>query len=196
MWDERYSDEDYAYGTEPNDFLVEAAHYLPAGRILCIGEGEGRNAVWLAGQGYQVTALDNSSVGLGKAQQLARSRGTSIETVHADLAEYIFEEEHWDGVVSIFCHLPPELRKKVHRRLVSALRPGGVLVLEAYTPDQLELGTGGPAVKEMTMDLEGLEAELKGLSFVHGKELQRPVNEGKYHNGIGSVVQVVGIKPA
>jgi SAM-dependent methyltransferase len=196
MWDERYSDEDYAYGTEPNDFLVEAAHYLPAGRILCIGEGEGRNAVWLTGQGYQVTALDNSSVGLGKAQQLARSRGTSIETVHADLAEYIFEEEHWDGVVSIFCHLPPELRKKVHRRLVSALRPGGVLVLEAYTPDQLELGTGGPAVKEMTMDLEGLEAELKGLSFVHGKELQRPVNEGKYHNGIGSVVQVVGIKPA
>jgi SAM-dependent methyltransferase len=196
MWDERYSDEDYAYGTEPNDFLVEAAHYLPAGRILCIGEGEGRNAVWLAGQGYQVTALDNSSVGLGKAQQLARSRGTSIETVHADLAEYIFEEEHWDGVVSIFCHLPPELRKKVHRRLVSALRPGGVLVLEAYTPDQLELGTGGPAVKEMTMDLEGLEAELKGLSFAHGKELQRPVNEGKYHNGIGSVVQVVGIKPA
>jgi SAM-dependent methyltransferase len=196
MWDERYSDEDYAYGTEPNDFLVEAAHYLPKGRTLCIGEGEGRNAVWLAGQGYQVTALDNSSVGLGKAQQLARSRGTSIETVHADLAEYIFEEEHWDGIVSIFCHLPPELRKKVHRRLISALRPGGVLVLEAYTPDQLELGTGGPAVKEMTMDLEGLEAELKGLSFAHGKELQRPVNEGKYHNGIGSVVQVVGIKPS
>jgi SAM-dependent methyltransferase len=196
MWDERYSDEDYAYGTEPNDFLVEATHYLPRGRILCIGEGEGRNAVWLAEQGYQVTALDNSSVGLEKARQLANSRGTSIETVHADLADYTFEEEHWDGIVSIFCHLPPELREKVHRGLISGLKPGGVLVLEAYRPDQLELGTGGPAVKEMMMDLEGLEAELEGLSFAHGKELHRPVHEGKYHNGMGSVVQVVGIKPS
>jgi len=196
MWDQRYSDAEYAYGTKPNDFLVEAAHYLPKGHILCIGEGEGRNAVWLAKQGYQVTALDNSSVGLQKAQQLARSRGTSIETAHADLAEYGFDEGRWDGIVSIFCHLPPDLRQKVHRGLISALRPGGALVLEAYTPGQLELGTGGPPVREMMIDLEGLEAELQGLSFAHGKELQRPVHEGKYHNGMGSVVQVVGIKPA
>jgi len=196
MWDERYSDEEYAYGTEPNDFLVEAAHYLPSGRILCIGEGEGRNSVWLAEQGFQVTALDSSSVGLEKAQRLARSRSVSIETVHADLAKYSFEEESWDGIVSIFCHLPPELRKKVHRELIRALRPGGVLVLEAYTPGQLQLGTGGPPVREMMMELESLEAELQGLNFAHGKELERPVHEGKFHSGMGSVVQIVGIKPA
>jgi len=195
MWDQRYGDDEYAYGTEPNDFLVEATHHLPKGNILCIGEGEGRNAVWLAQQGWQVTAVDSSSVGLEKAKKLAESRGVEIQTVHADLLDYPFEEAAWDGIVSIFCHLPPTLRKQVHRSAVNALRPGGVLLLEAYTPEQVQLGTGGPPTEVMMMNLETLHSELEGLNFIHALELERPVNEGQFHTGLGSVVQLVAVRP-
>jgi 2-polyprenyl-3-methyl-5-hydroxy-6-metoxy-1,4-benzoquinol methylase len=195
MWDQRYSGEDYAYGTDPNDFLVDAAQHLPKGRILCIGEGEGRNAVWLAEQGWQVTAIDSSSVGLEKAQKLARSRGVEIETIHTDLAHYHFEASAWEGVVSIFCHLPPALRKQVHQNLVPSLKPGGVLLMEAYTPQQIQLGTGGPPTEEMMMDLNILSEELEGLDFIHALETERPIHEGQFHTGRGSVVQLVAVKP-
>jgi SAM-dependent methyltransferase len=140
MWDQRYSSDTYVYGTEPNGFLVTAAARLPPGKVLCLGEGEGRNAVWLAAQGHEVTAVDASGVGLRKAQRLAAERGVTIATVHADLAAFDIEPGTWDGIVSIFCHLPPALRADVHRRCVAGLRPGGVLLLEAYTPRQLGMG--------------------------------------------------------
>lgn len=195
MWDQRYTNSEYAYGTEPNDFLVEAAHHLPKGNILCIGEGEGRNAVWLAQQGWQVTALDSSSVGLEKAKKLAESRGVEIQTVHADLLDYPFEEAAWEGIVSIFCHLPPDLRKQVHKAISRSLRPGGILLLEAYTPEQVQMGTGGPPTEAMMMNLETLNSELDGLNFIHALELKRPVQEGQFHTGLGSVVQLVAVRP-
>jgi len=196
MWDERYSSEDYAYGTAPNDFLVSAARHLPAGgRVLCLGEGEGRNAVWLAKQGYAVRGLDASAVGLAKAQRLAAREGVTIETEHRDLAEADLGESVWDGIVTIFCHLPPPLRRQVHAAAVRALRPGGIFLLEAYTPAQLVFATGGPPVVELMMDLASLREELAGLEFVHGKELERAVHEGLYHNGLAAVVQVIARKP-
>jgi SAM-dependent methyltransferase len=108
MWDQRYGGKEYAYGTEPNEFLVAMASRLPTGRVLCLGEGEGRNAVWLAGQGYDVTAVDASRVGLEKAQRLAVERGVTITTVHSDLAAYDIDSDTWDGILSVFCHLPPQ----------------------------------------------------------------------------------------
>jgi SAM-dependent methyltransferase len=195
MWDERYRGPDYAYGTEPNDFLVATADQLPAGRVLCLGEGEGRNAVWLAGRGLEVTAVDASGVGLEKARRLAAERGVAVDTVHADLATFTLEPGAWDAVVSIFCHLPPALRADVHRRAVAGLRPGGVLLLEAYTPRQLDLGTGGPPVAELMMDADTLRAELAGLDFLHLEELERDIREGAFHAGVGAVVQVLGRKP-
>lgn len=195
MWDERYSSAEYAYGTEPNDFLVARYRQLPSGTVLCLGEGEGRNAVWLAQQGFQVSAVDASGVGLEKARRLAAERGVNIATIHVDLAHYRIEREAWDGVVSIFCHLPPSLRAMVHRQVVAGLRQGGVLLLEAYTPRQIELGTGGPTVAELTMGLDDLRSELVGLDLVHAQELEREVHEGRYHFGRASVVQVIGIKP-
>ena len=113
----------------------------------------------------------------------------------SDLAHYRIEREAWDGVVSIFCHLPPSLRAMVHRQVVAGLRQGGVLLLEAYTPRQIELGTGGPTVAELTMGLDDLRSELVGLDLVHAQELEREVHEGRYHFGRASVVQVIGIKP-
>jgi SAM-dependent methyltransferase len=197
MWDERYNRDEYVYGTEPNDFLEEMAGRLPeGGRVLCLCEGEGRNAVWLAKRGFRVTGIDASAVGLSKAARLAAEQGVTIETIHADLADAELGKECWDGVVSIFCHLPPDLRRKVHQRAVLALKPGGVFLLEAYTPGQLELGTGGPSRAEMMMDLVGLSDELAGLQIEHGVELERDVTEGRLHAGTGAVVQFIARKPA
>ena len=147
MWDKRYAGETYAYGTQPNDFLRDNAQSLPVGDTLCLGEGEGRNAVFLAGLGHRVTALDSSEVGLGKALRLA-----------------------------------------------AALRPGGRFILEAYTPDQLRHGTGGPANEAMMMDVATLHDELAGLEFQIAREVVRDLHEGEFHNGIGAVVQLVARK--
>lgn len=195
MWDERYSEEGYVYGTTPNEFLESVAGQLHTGKTLCIGEGEGRNGVYLATQGHQVTGVDSSSVGMAKAQRLAGEKGVSIETQVADLAHFNIEPEGWDTVVSIFCHLPPPLRKDVHKRVVAGLRPGGYLVLEAYTPKQLAYNTGGPPVAEMMMTTATLREEFGGLEFLHLEELDREVHEGKYHHGMAAVVQLLARKP-
>ncbi len=195
MWDERYSEPGYAYGAEPNDFLAaEAARIPPGGRVLCLAEGEGRNAVWLAGRGLVVTAVDQSSVGLAKAETLAAERGVSIATVQADLAVFEIEPGAWDAIVSIWGHLPRHVREVLHKKVAHGLRPGGVLILEAYTPAQLALGTGGPRDPGMCMTLASLREELAGLEVVVGIEKEREVKEGKYHQGRSAVVQVAAVR--
>lgn len=194
MWNERYSSESYAYGTTANDFLVSMIDRLPVGKILCLAEGEGRNAVWLAQQGNEVTAVDASDVGLQKANRLAEERGVAITTVHADLADYDIGEQRWDAIISIFCHLPPGLRRDVHRRCVAGLRDDGMILLEAYTPLQLEYRTGGPPVAEMMMDAGSLSSELQGLKFLHLQECVRDIHEGEFHEGKGAVVQLLAMK--
>ena len=195
MWDVRYSDKEYVYGTAPNEFLASVAEQIPKGRVLSLAEGEGRNAVYLAELGYKVLAVDASAVGLGKAQRLATERDVTIETRVADLASFAIAPNSWDAIISIFCHLPSGIRSSVHRKVVAGLRPGGVFVLEAYTPTQLKLKTGGPPTADMTMTLNVLRSELEGLRFIHARELERDVIEGKFHTGRGAVVQVVAVKP-
>ncbi len=195
MWDERYSIDSYVYGESPNDFLRERVSALKRGRALCLAEGEGRNSVFLAKHGFTVTGVDSSSVALEKAERLAKKNHVTIETVHADLARYTIEQDSWDSIVSIFCHLPPSLRKTIHRRVVLGLQSGGTFLLEAYTPRQLEFGTGGPPKAEFMMDLGSLKEELAGLEFVHAQELIRDVSEGIKHTGQASVVQVLSRKP-
>lgn len=195
MWDERYQAEEYVYGTLPNDFLRRQTAYLPEGRILCLAEGEGRNAVFLAEQGYDVTAVDQSPVGLAKARKLAEQRHVTIETIVADLAEFTVAPGAWDGIVSIFAHVPTPARHHIHRQVVAGLRPGGVLVLEAYRPEQLQYGTGGPPVPELMMTLKGLRAELSGLEFDYSAETVRDIQEGPLHHGTGAVVQLRARRP-
>jgi 2-polyprenyl-3-methyl-5-hydroxy-6-metoxy-1,4-benzoquinol methylase len=165
-WDERYSEPGYAYGTRPNDFLREHAAHLAGMRVLSLAEGEGRNAVFLADQGYEVTAVDASPVAMRKAAMLAEQNGLALHVQTADLADYDIEPGSWDGIVSIFCHVPPAVRATLHQRVVAGLRPGGVLLLEAYTPDQITLGTGGPRDAGMTMSAQTLEQELDGLDIL------------------------------
>ncbi len=192
MWNEWYGKPGYVYGTEPNDFLVSVASQIPQGRVLCLGEGEGRNAVYLASLGYEVVAVDQSEVGMAKAEKLAAQQGVKITTIAADLAEFVIEPQSWQGVVSIFCHLPSALWEKVHRDAVTGLTPGGMWVLEAYTPRQLTLGTGGPSDVDMLVSLEMVKSKLTGLDWQIAQELDRKIPEGAHRSGMGAVVQMLG----
>lgn len=194
FWDERYAQPGFAYGEAPNDFLVEVAERLPAGgRILCLAEGEGRNAVFLARRGHAVTAVDQSAVGLSKASELAARHGVSIETHVVDLADFDFGSG-WDAIVSVWCHLPPALRARVHAAVVAALAPGGLFVIEAYTPDQIPLGTGGPRDPDLMMSADILRAELPGLQWEVLEERRREIHEGPFHDGLSAVVVGLGVK--
>ena len=194
-WNERYAAAEYYYGTEPNDFLKENVRLVRAvGKVLCLAEGEGRNAVYLASQGLDVTAVDGSSVGLAKMERLAASKGVTIRSIVSDLSDYRIETSSWDAIVSIWCHVPPSLREKLHHAVVGGLRPGGILILEAYHPRQLEFKTGGPPDPALMMTLPDLRRELTGLEWVFAREIEREVHEGKGHFGMSAVTQLVGRK--
>lgn len=196
FWDERYARDDFFYGTAPNDFLAAECHRVPKGRVLCLADGEGRNGVHLATLGYDVTSVDASARGLAKARQLASSRGVALETQLADLATFQLGERAWSGIVSIFAHLPPEIRRAVHGQVARALVPGGIFLLEAFTPKHRELGRiGGPAEVDRLMSMAVLRDELTSLEIVLGHEIEREVNEGINHSGASCVVQVIARKP-
>jgi len=194
-WDERYGTLEYAYGTEPNAFLMQCASRLSAGSdVLAIGDGEGRNGCFLAGLGHRVTSIDRSAEGKRKADLLAAERGVSLDFRVADLADADLGIERFDAAVSIFCHMPSAVRKDVHRRIVAALRPGGLVILEAYCPAQLAFGTGGPKDRDMLISLADALDEFAGLDFLVAQEVEREVVEGRYHTGRAAVTQIVACK--
>ena len=168
MWDQRYSSPEFYYGTQPNDFLAAHIAAIPPGPVLDLGCGEGRNAVFLAGLGHQVTAVDFSAAGLRKGERLAREKGVEVAFVEADLATYEPELDAYAGIVAIFAHMPEAVRKHVHGWIHRALRPGGVFILEAYTPAPLAIEVG--------------------------REVERDIHEGAFHGGPSATVQVVAVK--
>jgi SAM-dependent methyltransferase len=194
-WDERYADSDYLFGTAPNDFLKSVADRLaPNSRILCLADGEGRNGVYLATLGHKVTAVDRSRVGLEKAKKLAEQKQVSIETIEADLAEYDLGVESWDCIVSIFFHIPTEVRNHIYPRIITALKPGGILILESYTPEQLNHGTGGPLIADLMLTKDGLAHYFNAMTLEHLVELERVVIDGTGHTGMASVVQLLTMR--
>lgn len=197
FWDERCAHEDYFYGYRPNEFLKANEIMLRRGsRVLCLADGEGRNGVWLAERGHQVTTVDISPTGVRKARALAAERGVSIDAQVGDLAEWVHTEAAqgpWDAVVSIFAHLPPSIRTEVSQSVIATMAPGGKLLLEAYTPAQLQMGTGGPRDESLLLTRERVQQDWEGLVLdVHLRE--RRVFEGRGHQGLSSVVQVLGQK--
>jgi SAM-dependent methyltransferase len=191
FWNEKFANTEYAYGTEPNDFLVSAVTKLKRGATLSLAEGEGRNAVWLAQQGFTVSAIEQSEKGVGKTLRLALQRGVIVMAERGELETFHIQPNSWDLVVSIFAHTPQELRRKLHRQVVAGLKPGGVFVLEAYTPAQIANNTGGPKDASLMPTAELLRSELAGLVFDHIEEVEREVVEGSLHTGTAHVVQVV-----
>lgn len=195
FWNNRYASDDYLYGTEPNLFLSE--HYrLLQGPVLSLSEGEGRNAVFLASCGLQVVGVDISAVALEKAKKLARSRGVTIKTVLADLATFIPEENHYRSVISISAHLPSQVRNRLYPWVERSLRPGGIIILEAYSENQLSRDTGGPRDVDMLMTVDKLRREFPNCEPVVLREIEREVSEGEGHTGMASVVQFIARKKA
>lgn len=196
-WDQAYSDvEGYKYGEQPNAFLKEQAHRIPArARVLLPGDGEGRNGVWLAEQGHQVCALDNSAVGLAKAEALAHRRQVTLQTVLVDLADWQPEPASADAVVLTYLHLPPPLRTPVMHKLVQALKPGGVLLLEAFHPRQLQYSSGGAKNEAMLYTLDMLRGDLAaGMQELLGSESETLLDEGPGHQGPAYVTRWIGQK--
>jgi len=194
MWNQRYAEPGFAYGTRENEFLASVVHLIPKGPVLCLGEGEGRNAVYLAEKGYDVTAIDTSTVGLEMARNLACRRDVEIITICEYVASFNIQPSTWAGIISIYFHVPPALRADLHTRCVRGLVPGGVFILEGYTPKQLDYKTGGPQNPEFLMSETGLRQELSSLRFQIAREIERDVIEGKYHTGRSSVVQILAVK--
>lgn len=195
FWDANYAIVGYKYGLQPNAFLVEQAPYLPtAAQILLPGDGEGRNGVWLARQGHIVTSIDCSAVGLAKALGLAMKHGVVMRTRHLDLANWSPTPASADAVILTYVHLPPVLRRTVHRQAAQALKPGGRLILEAFNPDQLGRSSGGPQDASLLYRLENLREDFAGcLDEILGWEGEVELNEGSGHQGPAHITRWVGI---
>ncbi|MDD2364798.1 MAG: class I SAM-dependent methyltransferase [Desulfuromonadaceae bacterium] len=193
-WDERYSEPGFTYGTAPNEFLLSVVDKIPRGNVLSLAEGEGRNSVYLASLGFEVTGVDSSAVGLRKAGELAAAAGVKVATIQRDLNEFVIEPESWSVIIGFYCHLPSELRSKLFQAAVKGLVPGGIFILEAFRKEQLKYGTGGPQSIDMLMSLDDLKRELFGLEFIHAVEIDRDVREGSKHTGLAAVVQIFGRK--
>ena len=194
-WDQRFAGEEFVYGKQPNDFLRQQAAGLAAGQALCLAEGEGRNAVFLAELGHQVCVQDISPIGLGKAKALAQQKGVSITTVCCDLAALDLKPNSLDLIAAIWMQVEPELRARVFEQAVAALRPGGHLLIEAYHPQQLNFSSGGPTRRELLIEAAQLQQELATLEPLILQEIERTITEGSAHQGRSAVVQFFGRKP-
>ena len=196
MWDERYQTPEYIFGDQPCQWLIMNQHRLPqSGQALALGDGEGRNGVFLAELGFEVTSVDLSEVGLSKARDLARKRGVTIQTVQADLENYEIEAENQDLIVSIYCHLPDAIRKLVHERAEVALKPGGLFILEAFHHSQLKYQSGDPKTTDLLYDLDALLGDFQTLQILEAFDGLCYLDEGARHSGIGHIVRLVLQKP-
>lgn len=195
FWNERYSGDDLVYGQAPNEFIAAMSDRVAlTGKALDIGAGEGRNALFWASRGLDVLAIDQSEVGMHKAQRLATERGLKLRTRAVDLRDFDAEPDSFDVISATFVHLPADLRAQVHRGVCRWLKPGGAYVMEAYAPDQIGRGTGGPDDPSLLAPLDVILHELDGLEFEHSAALVRDVVEGRSHTGQASVVQVLARK--
>lgn len=197
FWNERYERPGHLFGTAPNRFLASQKHRLRAGwRALAVADGEGRNGVWLAAQGLDVVAVDFSPVALDKARQLAAARGVAIETVEADLFQWTWPEAAFDLVVAIFIQFaPPGVRERIFAGMEQALRPGGLLVLQGYRPEQVGRGTGGPPWPEHMYTEQLLRDAFADLEILHLEAHESVIEEGSGHNGLSALIDLVARRP-
>jgi SAM-dependent methyltransferase len=198
MWNDRYDRPDYLFGTEPAAFLTAEAHRLPAGaRVLAVADGEGRNSVWLAGQGHRVTAMDSSDVGLAKARRLADARGVAVDFRLADIDAWDWAPDAWDAVVAVFIQFAgPAMRRRIFEGIRRTLRPGGVLLLHGYAPRQVDYGTGGPPSRENMYTVPMLEQAFAGWEFLRLADYDAEIDEGAGHSGRSALVDLVARRPA
>ena len=196
MWDERYAAPGFFFGTEPAQFLLEHKSHLTSGdKALAVADGEGRNSVYLAKLGLNVTATDFSEVALKKARGLAKSSNVEVNYQFADLETWTWEADAFDLVVAIFIQFAgPEFRDQIFGGLQKTLRPGGTLLLHGYTPKQIEFGTGGPPFVENMYTKQMLKSAFSNMEILHLKAYEREVDEGAGHSGMSALIDLVARK--
>jgi SAM-dependent methyltransferase len=192
-WNRRYAGDDFLFGTEPNAWLRDHVDTLPrAGRVLCVADGEGRNSVWLASRGFRVDAFDIADVAVAKARAFAARAGVAVHYEVADCDGYAWPEASFDGVVAIFVQFAdPDLRSRMFASMVRCLKPGGVLILQGYTPKQLEYRTGGPPFASHLYTLQLLNEAFRELSIIELREYEAEVREGSGHSGRSALIGLV-----
>jgi cyclopropane fatty-acyl-phospholipid synthase-like methyltransferase len=195
-WEARFAGPEYHFGTEPNAFVKSKAALLkPGQKALSIADGEGRNGVFLAEQGLDVLAMDFSPKALAKSQALARQRGVSIRTEQADLDTWRWPVGEFDVVAAIFFQFcAPPLRTRVFNGIKGALKPGGLLLMEGYRPEQLKYKTGGPSEVENLYSRALLEHAFSDFASVEIEEYDREIHEGPGHGGMSALIDLVGRK--
>ena len=197
-WNRRFGEPGYLFGTEPNAWLHEHAGVWEAGqRLLCVADGEGRNSVWLAQRGLTVDAFDISEVGVRKARDFARITGVKVNFAVADIAQLQWPKGLYDGVVAIFIQFAdPQLRARIFEGMVHSLKPGGILVLQGYTPRQLEYRTGGPPIASHMYTQELLREAFAEMEILELREYETELAEGTGHRGHSAVIGMVARRPA
>lgn len=192
-WDERYSTEEFIYGTEPNQFFAEQLQKLKPSNILLLGEGEGRNAVHAAKLGWQVDAVDFSKEAKMKAEKLASFNNVKINYTVEDLINFS-PTTFYDCAALIFLHLKPEIRIQIHSKVIAALKPNGLLILEAFSEDQLKYNSGGPKNPELLYNLEMIFEDFQDFEIIKFSKEVVLLTEGIYHQGAASVIGYAGIR--
>ncbi|MEO0897135.1 MAG: class I SAM-dependent methyltransferase [Bacteroidota bacterium] len=195
LWNNRYSEETYAYGVAPNAFFAEQLENFPKGKILLPAEGQGRNAVYASKLGWEVYAFDHSEVGREKALKLAEEESVSIIYDVMAFEHLSLTPDRYDMAALIYAHPPVELRSKLHQGIVQALKPGGILLLEAFHKDQLGNTSGGPKNLPMLFSEEEMANDFEGMEIISLEKVEVELEEGPYHQGTAKVIRLIARKP-
>jgi SAM-dependent methyltransferase len=194
FWNDRYAETAYAYGTEPNAFLAEIMTALQPGTCLFPCEGEGRNAVFAATKEWKVDAFDQSEKGLEKCLALANQYGVEVNYQLADAVDFDYGAEKYDMIALVFAHFNPETRQTVHQKCFDALKPGGVIIIEAFNPKQLEFSSGGPKEEANLYTEAMLKNDFQHAGHITFATTTCRLNEGKYHEGFAAVIRALIVK--
>ena len=199
QWNQKYQGDDLVFGTTPNSFLTDQAPRIPAhGEVLCVGDGEGRNGIWLAEQGYHVLSIDGAENGVKKAiaQAQARKVAQRFKGLCADLLHWDWPDSDYDGVANLHLYFMPEDRPQMHQAMLTALKPGGLMILEVFHPDNVGRGCGGPQITELCYRARDLEDDFKAATILLLEETEREIAPSSFHNGgVGVVTRMVAQKP-
>ncbi|MBU3606529.1 class I SAM-dependent methyltransferase [Polynucleobacter sp. MWH-Creno-3A4] len=197
FWNERFDKDEFIFGKEPNEYLVEtAARYLKKNdRVLCIADGEGRNGVWLAKQGMQVVGFDASDIALVKAKQFAKDNQVEVEYLFSDTDSFDWQANAYDAVAAIFIQFAdPAMRERIFQNVYQTLKPGGIFILQGYTPKQLDYKTGGPSAIEHLYTEESIRGLVKNFEVLELVSYEKVLNEGARHSGMSALLGLVARK--
>jgi len=193
VWNQRFTTDSYLFGTEANQWLQSQKHHLAAGqRVLCVADGEGRNSVWLAAQGLHVEAFDVSDVGVSKALALAQQRQVQVSYTVSDCDQFAWPSASYDAVAAIFVQFAtPDMRRRLFEHIRQSLKPGGLLLLQGYTPKQIEYKTGGPGIASHLYTEPLLREELSAFELLQVDDYEAELQEGSGHAGMSALIGVV-----